>query len=221
MTYVFFERIWTRRRTDGARHRGDAAFLVSLEQTHSQAERAALRAQASRMLDYPVTFQSGAAVAPPEAHHRPSSIDRALDEIIAQQVQGARAFEATSDASTITIRIALKDGVLQMAVPRSRVTVTSPDVFILWMAGSALALMAIAVLFLRNQVRPIERLALAADAFGKGRTVPDTTPMAPPRYNGGARIPCHAPCIERGNNAPRCWPAPDPKTPPSRTGSSR
>jgi two-component system osmolarity sensor histidine kinase EnvZ len=61
-------------------------------------------------------------------------------------------------------------------VPRSRVTVTSPDIFIVWMVGSALILMAVAVLFLRNQVRPIERLALASEAFGKGRAVPDFKP---------------------------------------------
>jgi two-component system osmolarity sensor histidine kinase EnvZ len=177
MTYVFFERHLDQTTHWMARDiAADAAFLVSLEETHSQPERALLRGQASRMLDYPVTFQPGAHVSPRTQGHRPSTIDRALDEIIAQQVQGARAFEATGDANTITIRIEIEDGVLQMAVPRSRVTVTSPDVFIIWMAGSALVLLAVAVLFLRNQVRPIERLALAADAFGKGRTVPDYHP---------------------------------------------
>jgi len=128
------------------------------------------------MLDYPVTFAPGATLVPPREHHRPSTIDRALDEIIAQQVQGGRAFEATSEGGAIAIRIALKDGVLQMLVPRSRITVTSPDIFIVWMAGSALVLMAIAVLFLRNQVRPIERLARATESFGKGRAVPDFKP---------------------------------------------
>jgi two-component system osmolarity sensor histidine kinase EnvZ len=177
MTYVFFERHLDQTTHAMARDiAADAAFLVGLEETHSPAERVALRAQASRMLDYPVTFAPGATIVPPREHHRPSTIDRALDEIIAQQVQGARAFEATSEGGTIAIRIALKDGVLKMLVPRSRITVTSPDIFIVWMAGSALVLTAIAVLFLRNQVRPIERLALAADAFGKGRAVPDFHP---------------------------------------------
>jgi two-component system osmolarity sensor histidine kinase EnvZ len=44
------------------------------------------------------------------------------------------------------------------------------------MVGSALILMGIAIIFLRNQVRPIERLARAADSFGKGRAVPDFKP---------------------------------------------
>jgi two-component system osmolarity sensor histidine kinase EnvZ len=56
------------------------------------------------------------------------------------------------------------------------VTVLRPDIFILWMVGTALILLGIAILFLRNQVRPIERLALAAENFGKGQPVPDFKP---------------------------------------------
>ncbi len=76
----------------------------------------------------------------------------------------------------ITINVEVHDGVLSLVVPRDRVTVSSPDIFILWMFGSSLVLMGIAVVFLRNQVRPIERLARAAESFGKGRAVPDFKP---------------------------------------------
>jgi two-component system osmolarity sensor histidine kinase EnvZ len=41
------------------------------------------------------------------------------------------------------------------------------------MVGSSFVLLAVAILFLRNQVRPIERLAYAAENFGKGRNVPN------------------------------------------------
>jgi two-component system, OmpR family, osmolarity sensor histidine kinase EnvZ len=177
VSYVFFERHLESTTHWMARDiAADAAFLVALEETHTPKERAVLRAEASRMLDYPVTFEPGAGIAPPLKHHRPSTIDRALDEIIAQQINGTRAFEATSDGNNIDIRIELHDGVLQMLVPRNRITVAGPDIFILLMLGSALILMAIAILFLRNQVRPIERLALASEAFGKGRAVPDFKP---------------------------------------------
>ena len=74
------------------------------------------------------------------------------------------------------IKVETKDGVLEIVAPRDRVTVSGPDIFILWMVGSALILLGIAILFLRNQVRPIERLARAAENFGKGRPVPDFKP---------------------------------------------
>jgi two-component system osmolarity sensor histidine kinase EnvZ len=176
VSYVFFERdLESTTRWMARDIAADAAFLVALEDSHTLAERAALRAQATRMLGYPVTFMPGLKIDPP-AHRRRSTIDRALDEVIAQQIKVSRNFEVTSADSTIDIRIETHDGVLRMMVPRSRVTVTSPDIFIVWMVGSALILMAVAVLFLRNQVRPIERLALASEAFGKGRAVPDFKP---------------------------------------------
>ena len=176
VSYVFFERdIETTTHWMARDIAADAAFLVALEDSHTPAERVKLRALASRMLGYPVTFEPGATIEPP-AKQRHSTIDRALDEIIAQQINRDRGFEATSSDRNVVIRVEVHDGVLRMEVPRSRVTVTSPDIFIVWMVGSALILMAIAILFLRNQVRPIERLALAADAFGKGRAVPDYHP---------------------------------------------
>ena len=177
VSYVFFERdVETTTHWMARDIAADAAFLVTLEDTHRGAERLALRAQASRTLDYPVTFLPGVKIEPPAHRHRPSTLDRALDEVISQQVAGDRNFSVESANGTIDIRIELHDGVLRMMVPRSRVTVTSPDIFIVWMVGSALILLAIAVLFLRNQVRPIERLALASEAFGKGRAVPDFKP---------------------------------------------
>ncbi len=177
VSYVFFERdLETTTHWMARDIAADAAFLVTLEDNHTPVERTKLRAQASRMLDYPVTFEPGARIEPPARRQRHSTIDRALDEVIAQQINSDRGFEVTSQDRNIQIRIEVHDGVLRMMVPRSRVTVTSPDIFIVWMVGSALILMAVAVLFLRNQVRPIERLALAADAFGKGRAVPDFKP---------------------------------------------
>jgi two-component system osmolarity sensor histidine kinase EnvZ len=187
VSYVFFERdIDTTTHWMARDIAADAAFLVALEDNNPPAERARLRALASRMLGYPVTFEPGAKIEPP-AKRRHSTIDRALDEVIAQQINSDRGFEATSLDRNIQIRVEVHDGVLRMLVPRSRVTVTSPDIFIVWMVGSSLILLAIAVLFLRNQVRPIERLALAADAFGKGRAVPDFHPYGATEVRRAAR----------------------------------
>jgi two-component system osmolarity sensor histidine kinase EnvZ len=46
-----------------------------------------------------------------------------------------------------------------------------------WMVGTALVTLAIAMLFLRNQVRSLRRLAIAADAFGRGLDVPHFRPQ--------------------------------------------
>jgi len=62
---------------------------------------------------------------------------------------------------------------MQIAVPRERLFTPTTYIFIMWMVGSSLVLFAIASVFLRNQIKSLKRLAAAADAFGKGREVPN------------------------------------------------
>ena len=63
-------------------------------------------------------------------------------------------------------------GALRAIIPRLRVTASNPHQLLVLMAITALVLAVIAILFLRNQMRPIQELSQAADAFGKGRSVP-------------------------------------------------
>jgi len=61
--------------------------------------------------------------------------------------------------------------VLDMVFPRSRVSASNPHQLIVLMVVTAVLMTVIAYLFLRNQLRPIKRLADAAEAFGKGEVV--------------------------------------------------
>jgi two-component system osmolarity sensor histidine kinase EnvZ len=176
VTYVFFERdldSTTRRLARDVA--ADVALLVTLEDSSPAMERDAVRALAARQLRYRVTFHDGARI-PPSTHPSTNTIDVALDDIIASRVGANRHFATSRIGEDFDIKVETKDGVLEVLAPRDRVTVAGPDIFILWMMGSALILLAIAILFLRNQVRPIERLARAAESFGKGRPVPDFKP---------------------------------------------
>ena len=56
-------------------------------------------------------------------------------------------------------------------MPRKRLYTSTTYIFLMWMVGSALVLLSVATLFLRNQVRSLRRLAAAAEGFGKGRPV--------------------------------------------------
>ena len=176
IAYVFFERdLDTTTRRLARDVAADMALLVSLEDSNQGLERERLRALAARQLDYRIRFLPRQNISP---NHRPltSTIDVALDDILEQRIGPDRDFRTARIGDDFEIRVDVHDGVLAVLVPRDRVTVSKPDLFILWMVGSSLILIGIAVLFLRNQVRPIERLARAADSFGKGRAVPDFKP---------------------------------------------
>ncbi|HEX4272913.1 MAG TPA: ATP-binding protein [Rhizomicrobium sp.] len=176
LTYVFFEiNLDTTTRALAHDVAADVALLVALEDSTPALERDGLRALAARQLRYRLVFFHDQKVTPP-AIRPATTIDMALDDTIAQQIGANRHFITSRVGTDFHIRVEVKDGVLDILVPRDRVTVSQPDIFIAWMLGSALILVGIALLFMRNQVRPIERLARAAEAFGKGRAVPDFKP---------------------------------------------
>ncbi len=80
--------------------------------------------------------------------------------------------------------------------------------FIVWVVGSAFILIAIALIFMRNQVRPIERLARAAESFGKGRAVPDFKPYgaAEVRRAAQAFITMRERIERHVTQRTECWP---------------
>lgn len=176
VAYVFFERdleSTTRRLARDVA--ADINLLVALEDNYHGDERIKLRLLSERQLQYGIKFLPGVKVAPP-SEPAVSTIDVALDDFLAERVRAGRHFFTKRVGNDFEIRAEVHDGTLAVLVPRDRITVSKPDLFILYMVVSSLLLMSVAAIFLRNQVRPIERLARAAESFGKGRAVPDFKP---------------------------------------------
>jgi len=176
-SYVFFERHFDTTTRRMARDvAADIAFMINVEDSQPDKERTALRERERRMLQYDISFEPGATIPPRRPNHRLTSLDRALLEVMTETIGEHRPFATVHVGTSVELRVQVHDGVLQVVVPHERLTTSSADIFILWMVGSAFFLVAVAVLFLRNQVRPIEALAFAAENFGKGRSVSDYKP---------------------------------------------
>ncbi len=79
-------------------------------------------------------------------------------------------------SNLVEIRIRLDDTVMRVFAQRSAAYASNSEIFLFWMVGTSLVLITVAILFLRNQIRPILRLADAAESFGKGREVPNFRP---------------------------------------------
>ncbi len=177
VTIVFFDRHY--RITTAIMTRGvvnDVAYMVMLENSQKLgAERDRQRQVAAGFFGYAAEFLPGEqltrTVSAPD-----TVLDRNLDFIFTSQLAQGVSFDTQRYPDHVDVRMQLPDGVLRLLIPRERVTASSADIFVLWMIGSSLVLIAIAVLFLRNQVKPIERLAAAAESFGKGRPVADFKP---------------------------------------------
>lgn len=77
-----------------------------------------------------------------------------------------------ADRRLVQVAVDTPHGVLAMSVPRSRVSASNPHQLLVLMVATGLLMTGVALVFLRNQLRPIRRLARAAEAFGKGQTIP-------------------------------------------------
>ena len=97
--------------------------------------------------------------------------------------------------------------ILRVFARRSQAYASNSHIFLVWMVGTSLVLLAIAIPFLRNQIRPIQTLAEAAESFGKGRPMPRTSGRAAPRRCGAPASPssrCASASSARSSSAPPC-----------------
>lgn len=78
---------------------------------------------------------------------------------------------APDGEKSLTIEVQMSEGILAVTALRKRLFSSTTYVFVIWMVGTSLLLFGVAIIFMRNQVRPILRLAVAADAFGKRQNV--------------------------------------------------
>ena len=109
---------------------------------------------------------------PPEQRVMFDLLDRTLTGEIAKQISKPYWID-TFNTHDVEVRVKLENAVLRVTVPVSQTYATNSHIFLVWMIGTSLVLLSVAILFLRNQIRPIVRLAEAAEAFGKGRPIPN------------------------------------------------
>lgn len=106
---------------------------------------------------------------------RRSSFFRTLDVTLRSALQTKLDdefwFDTTRYPSYVDIRVEVEGGVLRFIVARDRVFATTGHIFLLWIIGATTLLTAVSIVFIRNQVKPIRRLADAAEQFGRGQDV--------------------------------------------------
>ncbi|MDJ0893704.1 MAG: ATP-binding protein [Alphaproteobacteria bacterium] len=174
--YVFYDRHWqTMTRRLASSIAGDISMIIDQMRSFPQDEAWALAAAGSH-LGLDATFRRGETL-PADAPPAGSLI---LDPVLAKALESKlrRPFHIDTgrDDDKVEINVQLNDGVLHVLAPRKRLWSVTTYIFIMWMVGASVVLFAIAILFMRNQVRPIRRLAADAEQFGKGRDVPDFKP---------------------------------------------
>jgi two-component system osmolarity sensor histidine kinase EnvZ len=178
VAFVFMERHWnavTRRLSAAVTQ--DIAALIDIYKAYPQdADRTQLRRIAMQRLDLQVDFLPVGEMPPPGPKPFFSLLDQALSEEIRKQIGRPFWIDTVGKSSLVEVRIRLDDAVMRVFARRNAAYASNSEIFLLWMVGTSLVLLAVAILFLRNQVRPILRLTEAVESFGKGREVPNFRP---------------------------------------------
>ncbi len=176
IAFVFMERHWnsvTQRLSAAVVQ--DIAALIDVYAT-LKADQAQIRRIAQERLGLVVDFLPIAEMPPIGPRPFFSLLDYSLSEEISKRIRRPFWIDTVGRSALVEIRIQLDDAVLRVFARRSAAYASNSEIFLIWMVGTSIVLLIVAILFLRNQIRPILRLADAAESFGKGREVPSFRP---------------------------------------------
>ena len=178
VAFVFMERHWnTVTRRLSAAVTQDISALIDIYASFPQdPERNTLRRIALERLGLSVDFLPVSEMPPPGPKPFFSLLDQALSQEISRQIRRPFWIDTVGRSNLVEIRIRLDDTVMRVFAQRSAAYASNSEIFLLWMVGTSLVLLGVAIIFLRNQIKPILRLADAAESFGKGRDVPGFRP---------------------------------------------
>ena len=178
VAFVFMERHWnTVTRHLSAAVVQDIAGLIDVYREYPQdKDRTLLRRIAQQRFGLVVDFLPLGNMPPPGPKPFFSLLDQTLSRQLSRQIGRPFWIDTVGNSNLVEIRILLDDAIMRVFAQRSAAYASNWEIFLFWMVGTSSMLLIVAVLFLRNQIKPILRLADAAESFGKGREAPDFRP---------------------------------------------
>ncbi len=191
VTYIFYERHWddvARRLAQGVA--GDVAAVISYrDRFPGEASEADILAIARSQMRLAVSIRDGETL--PEGSDKQQSFGFLESHLVnaLRESLPARPFHISTNKKleSVIILIQLPDGILQVIVRDKRLFSTTTYIFVMWMVAISLVLLGVALMFLRNQMRPIRQLATAAEQFGKGQFVEDFKPSGAQEIRSASR----------------------------------
>ncbi|RWA62945.1 ATP-binding protein [Mesorhizobium sp.] len=174
VAFVFMERHWqtVTQRLSQATIADIAAIIDMMETYPHDADYANIIRIAQDRMQLKVDLLPPDPLPPPGPKPFFSILDTALSSEITRQINRPFWIDTVGNSNVVEVRVQLEGKVLRVFVRRSQAYASNTHIFLIWMVGTSLVLLMIAIPFLRNQIRPILTLAEAAESFGKGRPMP-------------------------------------------------
>ena len=178
ITYVFFDRHWELVSENlSANVAGQIAMVSRLYTAQpNDINRSLVKEHSLEYLDLNMRFEPNKKIPLENKLSLLSIYNETLDRELQQRLSEDYWFDTVSWPAYVEIRVQMEGGYLAFFPRRDRVYATTGPIFMMWLIGATLLIGWIAIVFLRNQVRSILRLAAAAEAFGRGRDAPGFRP---------------------------------------------
>ncbi|MEM7192583.1 MAG: histidine kinase dimerization/phospho-acceptor domain-containing protein, partial [Pseudomonadota bacterium] len=174
VAFVFLERHWqtVTHRLSTATVQNIGMLIDMYEELPQKYNVGVLTGLASKNLGLRVHFAKGEEL--PAVRTKPffDLLDSTLSDELERRIARPFWIDTVGRSDFVDIRIKLDDAVMHVLARRSKTYASNSHIFIVWMLGTSIVLLTVAILFLRNQIRPILRLAHAAESFGKGQPMP-------------------------------------------------
>ncbi|MBX3598166.1 MAG: two-component sensor histidine kinase [Rhizobiaceae bacterium] len=174
VAYVYMDRYWraVTERLSAATARELAAIVDLVEAEPAGSDYKDIIAIANRRLEYNVYVLPHEPLPAPGGVPFFDVLNETLHNEIAQRISLPFWIDTVGNSRTVEMRVQFPDKVLQVFAPRKQAAPSNTHIFLVWMVGTSLVLLFIAITFLRNQIRPIIALTEAAESFGRGRPAP-------------------------------------------------
>ena len=176
ISVVFFDSLWIKTNKGLTRALvGEIDTLIDIYNNESEYNKKKLTDLYNQNFNFSIRFLKNTKLPDIKVERWFSPMDRTLRRELKSKINEYW-FNTTSYQEVVDLRIKFNEGVLQIFFPKERIQTSSIRIFALWITLPAFLLLIIAMIFLKNQTRPIIKLAEASERFGRGEDVDEYTP---------------------------------------------
>ena len=177
ITVVFFDSLWIKANKGMTRSLvGEIETLLDVYKNPDVGVKQTIINLYNQNFDFVITLKENELLPEKRTERWYSPMDRSLRREFKSAFGHSFWFDTTSYKEVIELKIKYKDGILQIFFPKNKIAPSSARIFALWITLPGFLLIMLAIIFLKNQTRPIVNLAKAAEKFGKGEFVKEFRP---------------------------------------------
>ena len=173
LTFVFLERHWqlvTKKLSSSVV--SEIGMIIKMQK---ETDQETISSYAKEFYDISINYYSNQEISLDNNIPR-TIVERTLVREIGERLDTKTWVQDFPEEKKVKVIIPLGSSIIEFLIPRRNVYATNSHIFLVWMVISSILILSIAILFLRQQIKPIEKLAKAAESFGMGKKIENFKP---------------------------------------------